>query len=170
MLTPVLEHVKSAVVVTHSQKGQELPSVEGNEAVSSESKIRETQTEGLSGTESEAIVIPFTTTHKDSFAQEQKGDDGLRSCFEAAKSAALLNLECPERFCVENGLLYRETLATPYRRGGASLKQLVVPLRYRGKIWEQANSSMFGAHMGITRTKRRIAQNIYWPNMGKQIR
>ena len=57
------------------------------------------------------------------------------------------------------------------RRKGESLhKQLIIPIKYREKIIEKGYADSFAAHLGIAHTKQRIAQNFYWPGMGKQIR
>ena len=49
-------------------------------------------------------------------------------------------------------------------------KQLIIPTKYRERIIEKGHTDTFTAHLGITRTKQRIAQNFYWPGMEKQIK
>ena len=78
--------------------------------------------------------------------------------------------EYPERFFVDRDLLYREVLVNPKRGGESIHRQLVIPFKYREKIIEKGHADTFAAHLGIARTKQRIAQNFYWPRMGKQIR
>lgn len=76
----------------------------------------------------------------------------------------------PEKFIIENQLLYRTSLSLKKRGKNDVKKQLVVPVKYREQLFKKAHSDMFGGHMGTTRTKQRINHNFYWPGMGKQIK
>ena len=103
------------------------------------------------------------------FSQEQQADPTLKSCFEKV-SGIQLTPEIPERFHIKQGLLYRETLVNPLKGGEDIRKQLVVPVKYRQMILERGHSDTFAAHLGINKTKQRITQNFYWPEIGKQIK
>ena len=37
-------------------------------------------------------------------------------------------------------------------------------------ILERGHFDIFAAHVGINKTKQRITQNFYWPEIGKQIK
>ena len=56
----------------------------------------------------------------------------------------------------------------PMRGGESIISQLVVPSKYIERILEKVHKDIFSAHSGISCTKQRIAQNFYWPGMGKQ--
>ncbi|XP_035228920.1 uncharacterized protein LOC118201016 [Stegodyphus dumicola] len=52
---------------------------------------------------------------------------------------------------------------------GDSVQQLVLPKSRRKDVLKLAHESVFGAHMGIKKTKERIRYNFYWPNMNNDI-
>ena len=81
-----------------------------------------------------------------------------------------LSLECPERFIIKCGLLYKEKLINISKGGPEVKSQLVVPDKYRPMILEKGHADIFTAHLGINKTRQRISQNFYWPEMGKHIR
>ena len=60
---------------------------------------------------------------------------------------------------MEKDLLYREVSMASHRGVEDPHKQLIVLVKYREKIIEKAHRDVFGAHLGISRTKQRVAQN-----------
>ena len=74
-----------------------------------------------------------------------------------------LTPENPERYSVKEDLLYREILVNPMRGGVSILRQLIVLFKYREGILEKGHKDAFAAHLGISHTKQRVAQNFYWP-------
>ena len=156
--TDLSEHVKSVLVLTRSQKV--------NEGTAEENEI---PGEIMTDNSDQAELIQLSNPQNNTFTQEQKADSTLKCCFENITEEPLTP-ERPERFLIEKDLLYREFLVNP-RKGGENLqKQLVVPLKYCQKIIERGHSDVFSTHLGITKTKQRISQNFYWPEMGKQIK
>ena len=69
-------------------------------------------------------------------------------------------------FYYNNGLLYRK-----WRPGGSTdgdirtCKQLVLPQQCRKAVLQLGHDVPMGGHMGITRTKDRLLQRYYWPEV-----
>ncbi|XP_078246884.1 uncharacterized protein LOC144588290 [Pogona vitticeps] len=150
------KHVKSALVVTRAQSVQSEAS---NETDSQGPEKFVPQPEAFS------VEIP----QKSLFVKEQTADPTLKDCF-GKVTGKDLSPECPERFIIKGGLLYKEKLNNISKGGPEVKRQLVVPEKYRPMILEKGHADIFSAHMGINKTKQRIAQNFYWPDMGKHIK
>ena len=60
----------------------------------------------------EVDLMLLKNPNKYDFAQEQKEDVSLGGCFEAARTPTVLSSECPERFCMDKDLLYRDLFHT----------------------------------------------------------
>ena len=161
--TPVLigtdlsKHVKSALVITRSKTEQIKVAGNGTECQEKEEIIP--QAEAFS------LEIP----QKNIFVREQTLDPTLKTCFDKVEDKEL-SPECPERFIIKRGLLYKEKLIN-ITKGGPEVKSLlVVPDKYHPMILEKGHADIFATHLGINKTKQRISQNFYWPDMGKQVR
>ena len=152
----LLDHVQSAFVITRAQKLRQLPQEERPDTIAELTQ--------------DTSIMPVTNSQAASFAAKQKLDTDLQKYFQATALNTVLTPESPERFIVNNGLLYREILLKPNRGGNEIHRQLIVPTEFRTKIIQHAHGSIFGGHLGITRTKQRVSQNFFWPGMGKQIK
>ena len=96
----------------------------------------------------------------------QKDDGKLSSCFVKAENQNEVDKHkyADSRFYFENGLLFREY------RAKEIMYQLVVPSVLVPMILKIAHDSPMSGHMGISRTKRRIVDKFYWPNIVKDIK
>ena len=152
------EHVKRVLMLTRSQD----PTGTVQE-VTEEQEVK--VDEGRHEDEAVKMVLPKDST----FSQEQKEDGTLKNCF-GKVTETQLTPETPERFHIKQGILYRETLMNISKGGDGIRSQIVVPVKYRQMILERGHSDIFAAHLGVNKTKHRITQNFYWPEMGKQIK
>ena len=69
------------------------------------------------------------------------------------------------QYYMKKGILHRE-----YKDHHRTIKQIVVPKKYRVKIMEVAHDPPMAAHMGVARTKQRIIENFYWPGIDAEVR
>ncbi|XP_075071707.1 uncharacterized protein LOC142160697 [Mixophyes fleayi] len=74
-----------------------------------------------------------------------------------------------ERVFWEQGRLYKESVARDVPEAGVMEKRLVVPLMYREGLLRVAHEVPLAGHLGIKKTKSRLKQKFYWPEMGKDI-
>ena len=156
--TDLAEHVKRVLVLTRSQDQTETA-----KEVTDVQEVREN--EGRQEAEAVTLELPKSSI----FSLEQKEDPTLKSCFEKV-TGVQLTPETPERFHIKQGILYRETLTNISKGGDGIRSQIVVPVKYRQMILERGHSDIFAAHLGVNKTKQRITQNFYWPEIGKQIK
>ncbi|XP_075741654.1 uncharacterized protein LOC142791735 [Rhipicephalus microplus] len=68
-------------------------------------------------------------------------------------------------FYTKAGLMYRK-----YRDAeGRTFDQLLVPEKYRRQFLELAHGNAWAGHLGIKKTKARLAQDFYWPGCWKDV-
>jgi len=83
---------------------------------------------------------------------EQKADESLSGAFELARANK-------GGYFLKNNLLFHQTTLL-----GHDVEQLVIPVGRRAEILDLAHSRV-GCHMGIRRTKERIALTFTWPSL-----
>ncbi|XP_066445357.1 uncharacterized protein [Eleutherodactylus coqui] len=74
-----------------------------------------------------------------------------------------------ERFFWEQGRLYRETNPGDPQLKWRKEKQLVVPYQFRQELLRVAHEIPLAGHLGVNKTKGRLAHHFYWPKMGADI-
>ena len=68
-------------------------------------------------------------------------------------------------FYYQDGLLYRSWV--PKRGDGLQVEQLVLPREFRESVLELAHAIPLAGHLGRNKTRLRILQRFYWPNIFK---
>ena len=90
--------------------------------------------------------------------------------FELAKDKSLISDDLPV-FYLEKGILMRswrdKKLPTLSR---TEFSQIVVPKPLRAKILKLAHDIPAAAHLGMSKTKKRLEQHFYWPSMSEDIK
>jgi hypothetical protein len=74
-------------------------------------------------------------------------------------------------FYVRNNLIYRKFYFGKISKVGqeSSLKQLVVPLKYRRSILSVAHDFPLAAHIGVNKTKHNLLSRFYWPGLHRDV-
>lgn len=99
------------------------------------------------------------------FRDAQKRDRALDELRLRAKVVSpKSNLE-PERFFLEDDLLYRLWKPRTNKVRQASYRQLVIPASLRHEVMFSCHEDVFAGHLGIEKTLARMHQRFYWPGM-----
>ncbi|CAN2390404.1 K02A2.6-like, partial [Pristimantis euphronides] len=69
----------------------------------------------------------------------------------------------------DQGRLYRETIPTGGQEGWRRERHLVVPQLYRAELLRLAHEIPLAGHLGVAKTKARLAHLFYWPKMGADV-
>ena len=117
----LIEHVKSAFVLTHSKNGQTSPTAAESDTVAGEGRERESPLNNQINSGAETDFILLKSPNKNKFVQEQKEDFSLGSCFEAARMPTVLSPECPEWSCLDKELLDSKNSVIVFPHIGKSL-------------------------------------------------
>ena len=64
------------------------------------------------------------------------------------------------RLSLRNGILYRKW---DYADGIRSDWQLIVPVKFRQELFQQAHAGMSGGHLGLQKTETQLQRRMYWP-------
>ncbi|XP_063315604.1 uncharacterized protein LOC134615116 [Pelobates fuscus] len=78
--------------------------------------------------------------------------------------------ELGEQFIWERGLLYRIAERISPGTASTTTKQLVVPMKYRLELLKIAHDIPLAGHLGLNRTKHRLTQRFFWPDISKELR
>uniref|UniRef100_A0A803U0E4 Gypsy retrotransposon integrase-like protein 1 n=1 Tax=Anolis carolinensis TaxID=28377 RepID=A0A803U0E4_ANOCA len=116
-------------------------------------------------------MMKLTDTQAEIFLKEQKGGNSLKQLWEQVKRED--NEPTHEKPGVFKTIKDRLNRIVRRRRNNDLYevnKQLVVLEKYRARILKMAHDIPFGVHLGIKKTKARIQEKLYWPNMGKEIK
>jgi len=97
------------------------------------------------------LVDPVLSS-RDKLADDQRNDESLLGAFKLAR-------ENKGGYFLENNLLFHQTKLL-----GQTVDRLVVPCDRRKSILDLAHN-LVGGHMGVRRTKERIALSFMWPNL-----
>jgi len=132
--------------------------------VTSESTVDDAVTDGVSDESvmkmddvSDVLPLPQNMidsilSGRDKLVQDQLGDESLRGAFKLAR-------ENKGGYFLQDNLLFHQTKLL-----GQTVDRLVVPCDRRKGILDLAHN-LVGGHMGIRRTKDRIALSFMWPNL-----
>ena len=66
-----------------------------------------------------------------------------------------------------DGIVYRVYNDTT--RGGADVRQVVLPESLRKYVMSVAHDAITGGHLGIKKTREKIMCNFYWPGMYEDV-
>ncbi|GFR82395.1 Gypsy retrotransposon integrase-like protein 1 [Elysia marginata] len=96
----------------------------------------------------------------------QAEDQSLRLCFQDADTGKEKMFKFSSaKYTIKNGLLYRQ-----YKRNCQEHDQLVIPSLLVPSVLKLAHDVPVAGHMGVARTKERILQSFYWPNVQKDVK
>lgn len=102
---------------------------------------------------------------KDQLKAEQEIDSSLDNVRKYAISQSDQKTGTEDRknsyFTYENEILYRIFIC----KSGDTVKQIVVPRKFRRKLLEIAHDIPLGGHLGNKKTRERILQNFFWPGI-----
>ena len=115
-----------------------------------------------SGKEKLNVPEGALSVSKDDFVKMQANDKSLEKLFGDVSSTDGTK---SHSFIVEGGVLYRQF----QKDSDKVLKQVVVPVDLREEVIRTAHDSVFGGHMGIRKTREKVANHFYWPGMGAEI-
>jgi len=90
--------------------------------------------------------------------KEQRDDPSLKKLQDFVDK----NAPGKAHFLTKNSLLYREFYNQETEE---TIRQLVLPEKYRQMVLKLAHESRLGSHMGISKTSDRILQEFYWPGI-----
>ena len=92
------------------------------------------------------------------FTQQQKDDPEVRALWESAEQGS-------DSLTIQDGTLYKQV----EDELGRQKNLLVVPTNLRKRVWEAAHSHPLAGHVGHKKTRRKMAQNFYWPKMARDV-
>ncbi|CAN2390102.1 K02A2.6-like [Pristimantis euphronides] len=74
-----------------------------------------------------------------------------------------------ERVYWDQGRLYRESVPDNPQQEWLRERQLIVPYQFREELLRVAHEIPLAGHLGVGKTKSRLAQHFYWPHMGTDV-
>ncbi|CAN2390101.1 K02A2.6-like [Pristimantis euphronides] len=74
-----------------------------------------------------------------------------------------------ERVYWDQGRLYRESVPDNPQQEWLRERQLIVPYQFREELLRMAHEIPLAGHLGVGKTKSRLAQHFYWPHMGTDV-
>ncbi|XP_077553575.1 uncharacterized protein LOC144168472 [Haemaphysalis longicornis] len=96
------------------------------------------------------------------FIREQQNDSSIKALLENVKRGAKKkNVSFHEK----SGLWYRSYTDAK----GQKYEQLLIPEKYRRQLLELAHENAWAGHLGLKKTKARLALEYYWPRCWKDI-
>ena len=102
---------------------------------------------------------------KDTLRQEQEKDDSLANVRAYAIQRREVNLNQEQKknsyFVYENNILYRVFIG----KSCETIKQIVVPKKYRNRLLAIAHDVPLGGHLGNKKTREKLLQNVFWPGI-----
>ena len=110
----------------------------------------------------ETVDMPDSTETEtaNEFRREQRLDPKLTVLWHRANSGSA-------EYKVINGLLYKT--ATPSGAIADNEYLLVIPETHENEVIRLAHDTVFGGHLGISKTKQRIGSHFHFPKMKKKI-
>lgn len=111
--------------------------------------------------------FPWLLTRVNLFCFEtKKSDASLRHCFEKAKSGDFRKAKNSQwQFYVKDQTLFQYFASLLH-----SVKQLVVPSKYRCTVMITGNDSIFAGHLEMVKTLARIQSQFFWSGISGNIR
>lgn len=117
-----------------------------------------------------SVLTPASTswcqlarTDRATLVVDQKADLALSMLLDAIHKEG--NSRKNVSFYTQNEVLHRR-----YENAkGRVYNQVVVPLKYRRNILDLAHSNAWAGHLGIKKTKAKLAQEFYWPGCWKDV-
>ena len=133
-----------------------------------EGRVASVQEEANGGQLSELRKIQLTQEHEYRMKQmeiekEKMEREAERERIELEKERERMAFEIRKlELMNQNNNNNRDSGTEPSQLSKSDLKKF--------PTYKQGHADIFSAHMGINKTKQRIAQNFYWPDMGKHIK
>ncbi len=132
--------------------------------------------DALSRLPTTAAHVLFKQSVPTSLALQQRKDSGLLPLIEYLEKGILpldpqqqLLIECQaQHYRLLNNVLFHipsPTCRTSYQYP----EQIVVPTALRPEVISHFHDSLFGGHLGIRRTREKIAMRYFWPKLDKDI-
>ena len=94
----------------------------------------------------------------------QQDDEAIKRMGETAMSE---NRAGRTFFEKRDGIVYR--VCNDATRGGASVRQVVLPESLRKYVMSLAHDTTTGGHLGIKKTREKIMSNFYWPDTAARV-
>uniref|UniRef100_A0A1A8GVS8 Gypsy retrotransposon integrase-like protein 1 n=2 Tax=Nothobranchius korthausae TaxID=1143690 RepID=A0A1A8GVS8_9TELE len=109
-------------------------------------------------------------TH-DTLGEEQKADETLQKCFRDLENANERVTAMTSGYFVGNGILMR-FWKNPAAKGAAwgTVKQIIIPVKFRSQILSLAHESQWAGHLGIRKTYLLLLEHFFWPGMKRSVR
>jgi RNase H-like domain found in reverse transcriptase/Reverse transcriptase (RNA-dependent DNA polymerase)/Integrase zinc binding domain/Integrase core domain/SCAN domain len=104
---------------------------------------------------------------KETFMKEQQVDKTLVRVRLAIGKVAESKKENATHYFIDKGLIYRKYYPTKLNYLGAksSLKQLVVPAKFRRAILSISHDSPLSSHVGVAKVQAGLLSRFYWPGI-----
>ncbi len=129
--------------------------------------LYDTFMQGIDDSSSFGSQVPVT---RERLIQAQQEDDSLLKIKRLAVTDSE-EFDGEPQFLYDEGVLLRKWRPSVCVATGSSnvVTQIVLPLPYRDKILKMGHEIPMAGHMGIRKTKARIAQHFYWPELNADV-
>ena len=115
------------------------------------------------------LTVPDTPKHTGVDRRElvrlQQDDEAIKRMGETATSENRAGRT--SFFEKRDGIVYR--VYNDETRGGANVRQVVLPESLRKYVMSSAHDTTTGGHLGIKKTREKIMSNFYWPGMYEDV-
>ena len=115
------------------------------------------------------LTVPDTPKHtgvdRGELIRLQQDDEAIKRMGETAMSENRVGRT--SFFEKRDGIVYR--VYNDETRGGANVRQVVLPGSLRKYMMSVAHDTITGGHLGIKKTREKIMSNFYWPGMYKDV-
>ena len=115
------------------------------------------------------LTVPGTPKHTRVDRRElirlQQDDEAIKRMGETAMSENRAGRT--SFFEKKDGIVYR--VYNDETRGGANVRQVVLPESLRKYVMSVAHDTITGGHLGIKKTREKIMSNFYWPGMYEDV-
>ena len=162
-----------------NEQGSELAKMNSYEIEAENNQIDENVTTTEIPVEQEKLNLfklePLKGTSRQAMINEQQQDPTLARVRKAISSGLITSdnqQKNATHYYERNGMIFRKFyFENPTKLGAvSSLKQLVVPSKYRRAILSIGHDDPLSAHVGISKCKSIILRNFYWPGIFKDIK
>uniref|UniRef100_K7EYA7 Gypsy retrotransposon integrase-like protein 1 n=1 Tax=Pelodiscus sinensis TaxID=13735 RepID=K7EYA7_PELSI len=170
-LGPLLRQWGQAVTSPEDDPGERVPEVAQGEEAQAPTSGHPTGGATPAGTGEDTQLSNLEVDEGD-FIQLQREDPSLQRAWDQATApgegdGTQETYGQNPRFEVRVDRLYRVTLE---REGRETVRQLLVPTRYRWRVLELAHAHPWAGHLGREKTQQRVLQRFFWPGVYRAVR
>ncbi|RUS85697.1 hypothetical protein EGW08_006573 [Elysia chlorotica] len=127
------------------------------------------EVEGKPGEKHRPLTVPDTPKHTGVDRRElirlQQDDEAIKRMGETVMSENRAGRT--SFFEKKDGIVYR--VYNDEIRGGANVRQVVLPESLRKYVMSVAHDTITGGHLGIKKTREKIMSNFFWPGMYEDV-